>query len=92
MLKIKPESPWKVLSYPLMTEKAVNLVETENKLVFVVDRRANKDQIKEAFEQAFDTGVKSVNTMIDQRGRKKSTIELAKEGEAAEVAMRLGVI
>mgnify|MGYP000474586090 CR=1 FL=1 len=86
------ENPWKVLSYPLMTEKAVGLVETENKLVFVVNRKATKKDVKEAFEKAFDTKVESVRVQIDQKGRKKAFIKLAEPGKAADVAMKMGMI
>jgi len=31
-----------VIKYPLATEKSIRLMESENKLIFVVDRRATK--------------------------------------------------
>ena len=46
----------------LNTEKARNLFEN-NEYVFIVDRRANKIQIKEAVEKLFNVKVESVNTL-----------------------------
>lgn len=46
----------------LNTEKARILLDS-NEYVFIVDRKANKLQIKEAVEKLFDVKVKSVNTL-----------------------------
>jgi len=75
-----------------MTEKSVGLVERENKLVFVVDRKADKTQIKEAVEKAFEVKVASVNTEITSSGEKKAFVKLKPEFKAADVAVKLGVI
>ena len=48
----------------LLTEKAARLREDDNQIVFEVDRRANKIQIKSAVEDLFDVTVTSVNTSI----------------------------
>ncbi len=44
------------------TEKARNLMEN-NEYVFIVDRRANKIQIREAVEKLFNVKVERVNTL-----------------------------
>ena len=44
------------------TEKARTLLEN-NEYVFIVDRRANKIQIKDAVEKLFNVKVKGVNTL-----------------------------
>jgi large subunit ribosomal protein L23 len=84
--------PWKILKWPHLTEKSIALVEKENKIVFVVDRKATKKQIKEAFEKAFEVKVEKVNTLIDMSGEKKAFIKLAKEFKASDVAVKLGMI
>jgi large subunit ribosomal protein L23 len=84
--------PWKILKYPHLTEKSIALVERENKIIFVVDRKANKKQIKEAFEKAFEVKVEKVNTEIMLSGEKKAFIKLAKEYKAGDVAVKLGII
>jgi len=82
--------PYKVLSYAYLTEKAVGLVEKENKLVFIVDRKADKKQIKEAIEKAFDVKVAKVNTQI-KGGEKKAYVKLKPESKAIDVAVKLGM-
>jgi len=84
--------PWQILQYPLLTEKALSRVETENKLVFVVRRNSNKKQIRWAAEHALGVKVESISTVIDQKGRKKAMIKLTKDFPATDVAMRFGML
>jgi large subunit ribosomal protein L23 len=84
--------PWKIIKYPHMSEKSVRLVERENKLVFIVDRKANKKQIKEAIEKAFEVKVDKVNTTITMEGEKKAFVKLKPEYSAVDIAVRLGMI
>lgn len=84
--------PWKILKYPYMTEKSIGLVEKENKIVFIVDRKSAKKQIKEAFEKAFEVKVEKVNTEIDMKGEKRAFIKLTKDFKAGDVAVKLGII
>ncbi|MEM5816051.1 MAG: 50S ribosomal protein L23 [Candidatus Aenigmatarchaeota archaeon] len=84
--------PYKILLYPLVTEKAVGLIEKENKIVFIVSRKANKKQIKEAFEKLFEVKVEKVNTLITKDGKKKAFIKLKPEFKASDIAVRLGIL
>ncbi|MEM7819848.1 MAG: 50S ribosomal protein L23 [Candidatus Aenigmatarchaeota archaeon] len=84
--------PFSVLKFVLMTEKAVRTIELQNKLVFIVDRKATKKEIKNAVESAFQTSVDYVNTMIDQKGRKKAFVKFKQPGIAGEIAIKLGII
>ena len=61
--------PYAVLLRPLITEKSTMLA-GDDKYVFEVDLRANKNQIKEAVELAFDVKVADVNTM-KMKGKNK---------------------
>ena len=54
--------PWAVLLRPIITEKTTVLTGLD-KYVFEVDLRANKNQIKEAIQLAFNVHVTEVNTM-----------------------------
>ncbi len=83
--------PYKVIIRPLVTEKAVSLIEKENKLTFIVDRRATKQDIKRAVEEMFNVKVEKVNTLITPRGEKKAYVKLKPEYNASEVAARLGL-
>ena len=92
----KEEKPvtdtFSVLKFVVMTEKAIQMIETQNKLVFIVNRKSRKNEIKSAAESIFESPVASVKTVIDQKGRKKAFIRLKKEGAAGEIAIRLGII
>lgn len=55
--------PYSVIVRPLITEKGTLLAE-QNKYAFQVAKGANKLQIKEAVEKAFDVSVIAVNTMV----------------------------
>jgi len=84
--------PWKIINYPLLSEKAIAKIETENKLVFIVDRKANKKQIKWAIEKALEVKVESVRTMITEKGKKKAWVKLDKKFPASEIATRFGML
>lgn len=81
-----------IILYPYQTEKAIKLAQKENKLVFIVDRRANKKQIKEAVEKWLNVKVEKVNTLITKKGLKKAYVKLRKEYNANEILAKLGVI
>jgi len=53
-----------IIKYPLLTEKACMLMEEYNTYTFLVDRRANKPQIRAAVETVFGVKVKKCNTLI----------------------------
>ncbi|MCR9203166.1 MAG: 50S ribosomal protein L23 [Halobacteriovoraceae bacterium] len=85
-----------VLKKPLITEKTSIIGEASNKYGFIVDLKANKNQIKNAIETLYDVKVVSVRTSIlpgklKRAGRfvkktsktKKAYIELA-EGQKIE--------
>lgn len=84
--------PYDVILYPLMTEVASRLLETENKLVFVVNLKANKEDIRRAVEELYDVGVKKVNVLITPRGEKKAFVKLHPDFKAVDVAIKLGIL
>ena len=53
-----------ILIKPLITEKAETLSEGLNKYSFVVDRKANKVEIRKAVEEMYGVAVTSVNTAV----------------------------
>ncbi len=81
-----------VLKFVYMTEKAIRNIEKENRLVFIVDRAASKDEIRAAVETGYKENVADVNTLIDQKGRKKAVIKFVKPNAASDVAIKLGII
>jgi len=84
--------PWTIVLHPLLTEKAIGKVETENKLLFIVKRKATKKQIRWAIERALDVKVEAVNTQIDQKGQKRAWIKLAKGYSASDIATKFGML
>lgn len=60
-----------ILIKPLVTEKMTIQGEKLNRYGFIVDRGANKIEIKAAVEQMYGVTVKSVNT-VNYHGKKKS--------------------
>jgi large subunit ribosomal protein L23 len=79
------------IKHPLVTEKAMNDMDFENKLQFICLSEATKPEIAEAVEQQFDVGVTSVNTQVTMNGEKKATVKLSEDDDAQEVASRIGV-
>lgn len=53
-----------VLIRPRITEKVNAQMEKMNRYTFVVDKRANKDEIKKAVEAFYSVKVANVNTVI----------------------------
>merc|ERR1711966_59348 len=45
---------YQILKYPLTTESAMKKIEDNNTLVFIVDARATKKQIKDAVKRMYD--------------------------------------
>lgn len=85
------EKFYSIIKKPLITEKTFDLIEKENKLVFIVDRNANKNQIKRAVEKIHNVKVLKVNTMITPKGDKKAFIKLHPDNSAQDIAIDLGI-
>lgn len=84
--------PYTVIKNPVSTEKAVRLLESENKLLFIVDKKAKKADIKDAVQKLFNVKVISVNTLNDMNGNKKAYVKLSPETPAIDVATELGLM
>lgn len=81
-----------IIKYPLTTESSMKLIEDSNTLVFIVDIKANKRQIKAAVKELYQIETEKINTLITPRGLKKSYVKLTKDFDALDVANRVGVI
>jgi large subunit ribosomal protein L23 len=80
-----------IIDHPLVTEKAMNDMDFENKLQFVVNPDATKPEIRDVVEERFDVTVDNVNTQMTMKGKKKATVKLSEDDDAQEVASRIGV-
>mgnify|MGYP002507256394 CR=1 FL=1 len=81
-----------IIKFPLTTESAMKKIEDNNTLVFIVDVKANKHQIKQAVKKLYDIDVAKVNTLIRPDGEKKAYVRLAPDYDALDVANKIGII
>ncbi|MEM2929997.1 MAG: 50S ribosomal protein L23 [Thermoproteota archaeon] len=81
-----------VIVRPVSTEKSFRLIEKENKLMFIVDNKADKNSVKEAVEKSFNVKVEKVNIIRSITGEKKAVVKLAKEYSAMDLASRLKIV
>ena len=81
-----------VLLYPYATEKSIKLMESENKLIFAVNIKSNKQEIKAAIENEYKVKVVDVKTLIGPRGKKKAYVKFSPETPAIDVATKLGLM
>ncbi|XP_053455336.1 60S ribosomal protein L23a-like [Nycticebus coucang] len=63
-----------IIKFPLTTEPAMKKTEDNNTLVFIVDVKANKHQIKQAVKKLCDIDVAKVNTLVRPDGKKKAYV------------------
>ncbi len=59
-----------VIIEPVVSEKAYDGIDVLNAYTFIVDRRANKTEIRHAVEEIFEVKVRKVNT-INRKGKKR---------------------
>ena len=83
--------PYKIIKYPLSTEKSIRLMESQNKLIFVVDIDADKRMIKDAVEDMFKAKVANVRTYV-QNGEKRAYVKFSNENPAIDIATQLGLM
>lgn len=84
--------PYEIIRYPLMTESASLMVEKENKLVFVVNLKASKSDVKNAVEKLYEVKVQRINILITPQGEKKAFVKLRPDFKAADIAIKLGIL
>ena len=92
---IEREKTWdkfSILLAPCSSERFYKKMENENTIIFYVAQKANKQEIKKAFKDAFNVLPQRVNTMNTILGRKKAFIKLPKTNEASEIASKIGLI
>ncbi|EHB15147.1 60S ribosomal protein L23a [Heterocephalus glaber] len=64
-----------IIKFSLTTESAMKKRREDNStLVFIVDVKANKHQIRQAVEKLYDMDVTKVNTLITPDGEKKAYV------------------
>jgi large subunit ribosomal protein L23 len=76
---------------PIVTEKAVMMIESQNVLVFQTDRKETKAEIKKEVEELFNIKIENMRTLI-KKNKKYAYVKLKKEFLAIDVATKLGII
>lgn len=66
------KNPRDIIFEPVVSEKSYDLIQDYNTYTFIVDKRANKTEIKQAVSEIFDVRVTRVNT-INRKGKVKRT-------------------
>lgn len=83
---------YKVIQAPITSETATKKVEDGNTLVFQVDLKANKYQIKQAVKELYEVEVANVNTLIRPNGTKKAYVRLTADYDALDIANKIGYL
>ena len=76
---------------PIMTEKAVMRIESQNVLSFETSKNKTKEEIKKEIEHLFDVKVEKVRTSIKDN-KKYAYVKLKKDYPAIDIATKLGLI
>jgi large subunit ribosomal protein L23 len=88
---LRPEDALRVVIRPYVTERTFDMIEKQNKIVFIVDGKADKKAIKAAVELLYDVDVESVRTANTMTG-KKAYVRLSPESSATDLASKLGLV
>ena len=81
-----------MIRYPVSTEKAIKQLELDNKLVFIVDRKDTKPEIKKMIEELFSVKIETIRTNIGRDGKKRAIVRLSPETPALDIATNLGLL
>jgi large subunit ribosomal protein L23 len=85
------KNPRDIVFEPVVSEKSYDLIQDFNTYTFVVDKRANKTEIKQAIAEIFDVRVTRVNT-INRRGKMKRTgYKMGKRPDSKRALVTLAV-
>lgn len=88
----EPFDPYKVILSPVSTEKAIQKVEFNNTLTFIVGKKSNKNDVKKAVEELFKVKVEKINIQNSITGKKKASVKLSPESSASDVSADMGLI
>ena len=83
---------YQIILTPIVTEAVFDLIEIQNKLVFYVNAKARKSQIKLAFNELFGIMPIDCNTAFTPDGQKKAFLKLPSEVVALDMATEWGIL
>ena len=76
---------------PIVTEKAVMMIERENVLTFEIERRKSKTEIKKELVEMFGVKIEKIRTLI-KNGKKYAYVKLNEKSPAIDIATKLGLM
>ena len=76
---------------PIVTEKAVMMIERENILTFKTEKNKTRDEIKKEVEEIFEVKVVRVRTLV-RDNKKYAYVKLNKKFPAIDLATKLGLM
>jgi len=80
----------RIILHAYVTEKSMDEMERQNKLEFVVDRRANRAEIRRAVENTYQCKVEKITVKIVRTG-KIATVRFTKDFSAEDIGGRAGM-
>ena len=88
---MKVELANRIILHPYITEKTFELVETQKKICFIVEKTATKSAIKTAINTLYEQKVVTVNTARTVYG-KKAFVEFQTVDVARDLATKIGML
>ena len=76
---------------PIVTEKAVMAIESQNVLTFEIEKEKTKTEIKKEIEDMFKVKISDISSQV-HKNKKYVRVKLKKEFPAIDVATKLGLI
>lgn len=76
---------------PLVSEKAVMMIESQNMITFEADRKATKHEIQREIEDLFNVKVDSIRT-LNAKNKKHAYVKLNSKFPAIDLATKLGMM
>jgi large subunit ribosomal protein L23 len=76
---------------PIVTEKAVMMIERENVLTFQVEKRKTRTEVKKEIEDMFGVKIENIRVLI-KKGKKYVYVKLKPKFPAIDVATKLGLV
>ena len=67
-------------------------MESENKLIFAVENKTTKKEIKKAIEEMFNVKVINVNTFVNADGEKRAYVKFSSKYPAIDIATQMGLM
>lgn len=89
---IPKEDKYNVIKSPHNSEASMKKIEDHNTLVFLVNTKSNKRQIKAAVKELYGVDAVRINTLVRPDGQKKAYVRLAADSDALDVANKIGLI